>query len=163
MPKQTYTEYDFKALMLIINEYIAHGADIKKVDNNLFKIISNTAVLYWRQLDDEITIGCALYPAKQDLFVTITGKNPKYIGKQPFASDLYVDILKDSQVSVISDYHMSKDAFKLWKRLFKLQHTIRIYDIRNPSNQYQVYSQEGMDKYCSWFEHSKHWHYVLRK
>src|SRR5258708_2402160 len=95
MPEGLGSFETFDQLQYNIKDRIEHGSKVDVLSNdNLHVIKGQTVSLYWYENDaKEIVIGVELSKKPQGLVVQITGKNPKYRGNPPFASDLYNRIL----------------------------------------------------------------------
>ena len=133
--------------------------------NNLKKIDFSASAYYWIEINNELIIGCELIKEKQGYIVRLTGKNPEYRGKPPFASDLYNLILKDSpyNIRLLSDVTLSDEGNNIWKRLFNKGHKILIYDRSNPGQDFIVCND--LAEFESYFKHDdrnyQNYQYVL--
>ena len=138
---------------------------IKDLGNNLKKIDLQHSAYYWIEFNDIIIIGCELEKKPYGLVVLLTGKNPEYRGKPPFASDLYNLILKDSpyNIRLLSDVTLSDEGNNIWKRLFNKGHKILIYDRSNPGQDFIVCND--LAEFESYFKHDdrtyQNYQYVL--
>ena len=140
--------YDFIAKA--INERIAHGAAVIDLSNDLKKIDGNQTKFYWYQRGIDIVLAAELSVQRQALVVNVVGKNPAYIGRTPYAADLYDAILKDNDVSIrlMSDRQLSDDGYQIWKRLFALGHKISVYDRKEPGTSYTTFTDAAdMDQF----------------
>ena len=83
-------------------------------------------IYYWVEINSKIVLGVTLEKQKYAYIVRMVGKDPKYTGKQPYAIDLYLSILKDcgNNVCLSSDKTLSDDGFKIRKKLFNDGHKI---------------------------------------
>ncbi|VVC05174.1 Uncharacterised protein [uncultured archaeon] len=103
-----------------------------------------------KEKSGEITIGVELDKKPYALVVSYLGKNPKYRGKSPFASDLYGEISKDSQknVCIVSDKQLSEEGFRVWEKLFDDGFRIRVYDEDFPGRSFNVLkAKDDLKKY----------------
>jgi hypothetical protein len=101
------------------------------LENDLKKIEVGGMVLYWYEKDGVILLGCELHIRPQGLVVSITGKNPDLPkGSQPYASDLYVKIIQDTNMAIrlLSDEQLSDEGKGIWKRLYDAGLCISVYD-----------------------------------
>lgn len=150
MPNGINTPGVYEALVYNIKERIEYGAKIIQLPNNLNKIKGNTMVFYWYGDNDHIILATELRVAPEGLIVSLTGKDPKYKGGPPFASQLYDEIIKDTHkaLRLLSDTKLSDEGYAIWKKLFNLGHNIMIYDQSNPGQSYKICkSIEDMDQY----------------
>jgi hypothetical protein len=153
MPEGLGTFETFDMLEYNIKDFIKHGIKAEDLGNNLKKISAGSAIVYWYEKDGQIQLGTELHKEHQCLVVRMTGKNPKLKGKAPYASDLYSAILKDTDKSIrmMSDKTLSDEGYNIWKNLFKLGHTITLYDTSDNTkvghSMVTFYSIEEMDKY----------------
>jgi hypothetical protein len=153
MPSGLGSYSSFDGVERTIKEFKKSGLEIKNLGNNLNKIDADTVIIYWYEKDGEIQLGTELGIKNQCLMVNMTGKNPKFKGKPPYASDLYNAILKDTNenLRLTSDKTLSDEGYGIWKKLFKLGHTISLYntsdDAKIGSSLITLISIEDMDKY----------------
>jgi hypothetical protein len=148
-----------------IKDRIRSGSKVIDLGNNLKKIDGKQTKYYWYESNGRIDLGVELSVRPQGLVVNALGKNPKLKGHAPYASDLYDSILKDNNRSIklLSDTQISDDAYELWKRLFKLGHTITIYDSERPGQTMQTF--DSVDEMRKFFAYDntlyKRYQYVL--
>lgn len=155
----------YEQLVYVIKDRIKSGSKVINLQNNLNKIQGNQLLYYWYEIDNEIILGIELVIKSQGLVVDLVGKNSKYKGKPPFASDLYNIIIKDHHqpIRILSDKQLSDEGYAIWKKLFTLGHTISIYDRQNPGQTFQtLHSINDMNTY---FKHDdtnfERYQYVL--
>jgi hypothetical protein len=140
----------FDMLEYNIKDRIKYGSTIHKLQNNLNKIQNNKTVFYWFGDNNNIILGSELYIQPQGLVVSITGKNPRYKGKPPFASQLYDEILNDTDRSIklLSDTQLSDEGYNIWKRLYSMGHKISVYNRQQPGKTFTTLdSISDFDKY----------------
>lgn len=150
MPQGLGSFPTFDQIEYTIKDRIKSGSPIIDVNDVAKKIVGQQVMYYWIESKGQILLATELQIKPQGLVVSVTGKNPKYQGKQPYASDLYNLILKDSGKSIrlISDDSLSDEGYALWKRLFNQGHKISIYDRTEPGKSFQTLdSIEDMDRY----------------
>lgn len=127
------------------------GVTIISLPNNLKKIDMNQTAYYWYEKNGELIMGVELEKKPQGLVVILTGKNPKFKGQPPYASDLYSEVLKDSKthsIRLLSDVTLSDEGYNIWKNLFKNGNKITIYDAENPGRTYKTFdSIDDFDKF----------------
>jgi len=84
---------------------------------------------------------------------SVVGKDPKLKGKAPWASDLYSDILKDTDKSIrlLSDIKLTDEGYIIWKKLLDKGHKITIYVINNPGQ--SIKSFRSTDEMDEFFKH----------
>jgi hypothetical protein len=131
----------FDMLDYNIKDRIKNGSPVKDLGNGLKKIDGQQVKYYWYEKDGVILLGAELYIRPQGLVVSSLAKNPKVNGA-PYASDLYNDILNDSNRSLklLSDIDISNDAFKVWSKLLNMGHKISVYDNKNPGKTFTTIS-----------------------
>ena len=141
---ETWEQIDYS-----IKDRIKHGSKVIHVTNNLCKIEGKQTIYYWYGDAENIILGAEFYIKPQTLVVTVVGKNKKYQGNPPYASDLYAAVLKDYQsIRIMSDNSLSDEGFTLWKRLLSLGHSISVYDAAAPGKTFaSINNPEEMDKY----------------
>lgn len=134
MPSGLGSFATFDTIEYTIKDFIKHGIKPAEIGDGLNKIETSTIALYWFSRDGEILIGAELYKKPEALVVSVTGKNPKFKGKPPFASELYSAILKDAgkNVRVMSDSQLSDEGLSLWKKMISAGHTVSVYDRNEP-------------------------------
>jgi hypothetical protein len=150
MPEGLGSFSTFDQLDYSIKDRIKHGSQVVDVTKDTKKITGSQVIFYWIEINGEIALATELQIRPQGLIVSVTGKNPKYTGKAPYASDLYNLILKDSGKSIrlISDSTLSDEGYGIWKRLFKQGNKISVYDKEEPGKTFTTLkSIEDMDKY----------------
>jgi hypothetical protein len=103
--------------------------------NGLRKIDLPSTVYYWIEQDGEFAIGVELGRKPQALVVQLTGKNPLFDHKPPYASALYLSILEDAgkNIRLRSDDKLSEDGYAIWEQLYNRKHKVCLYDKNNPS------------------------------
>lgn len=151
MPEGLGSFPTFDQLEYTIKDRIKSGSPVIDVTHDTKKIVGKQVLFYWIESSNgEIILGSELQIKPQGLVVSVTGKNPKYQGKSPYASDLYNLILKDSGKSIrlISDVSLSDEGYEIWKRLFQQGHKISVYDSTNPGKSFTTLdSIQDMDQY----------------
>lgn len=151
MPQGLGSFPTFDQLEYTIKDRIKSGSPVIDVTHDTKKIVGKQVLFYWLESSNgEIILGSELQIKPQGLVVSVTGKNPKYQGKSPYASDLYNLILKDSGKSIrlISDVSLSDEGYGIWKRLFQQGHKISVYDSTNPGKSFTTLdSIQDMDQY----------------
>jgi hypothetical protein len=150
MPSGAGTFETFDTLEYSIKDFLKHG--IKPVDlgNGLKKIVSDDKYFYWFDKFDDIVLAVELYKKAEGLVVSLVGKNRKYKGKQPHASQLYSAILKDTDKSlrILSDTQLSDEGFSLWKKMLALGHKISVYDNKDPGKTFKSFEiEKEMEQY----------------
>lgn len=138
-------EYNIKDLLNngIVPEYLING--IKKID------LSQTMVYWYEDKNGIIILGVELDKRPQGLIVRLTGKNPRYIGKPPYASDLYQIILQDNKtksIRLLSDESLSDEGKQIWDRLFSMGLNVSVYDRESPGKSFKTFkTKKEMDRY----------------
>lgn len=143
MPSGLGSFETFDTLDYTIRDFLRHGISPIKLDGGLRKIETSTVVLYWFVRNEEIVIGTELYKKPEALVVSVTGKNPKFKGKAPFASDLYSAILKDSgkNIRLMSDSQLSDEGLDLWKKMVAGGHKVSVYDRNEPGKTFASFNE----------------------
>lgn len=151
MPQGLGSFPTFDQVEYAITDRIKFGSPVIDVSKNTKKIVGQQVMYYWVESSvGEIILGIELQIKPQGLVVTVTGKNPKYIGKPPYASDLYSLILKDSGKSIrlVSDDSLSDEGYGIWKRLLQQGHHISVYDRAAPGKSFTTLNSiQDMDRY----------------
>jgi len=141
----------FDGLQYTIEDMKKAGIDVIRVSDKLFKIEGNTILLYWYQDNNQtITLGVELKKRPEGIVVSLLGKNPKYKGKPPYASDLYSDVLKDTNnnIRILSDKQLSDEGYNLWKRMVQKGHKVSVYDSKDPGRTFKTFTtDEEMEQY----------------
>ena len=109
----------YSTLKFNIRDLLQNGHESIKVNDQLNKLKVRDLFYYWYGTDIDIKLAVELTQKPQGLVVSLIGKDPKLKGKAPWASDLYSDILKDSDESIrlISDKMLSDEGYNIWKKL----------------------------------------------
>jgi len=130
----------YEPLCSNIRSLMKHGFKPTTVKNNLKKIELENTVIYWIESHNKIILGCELYNMPQALVVKLTGKHPDFMHKPPYASDLYLDILRDTTkaIRLMSDEKISDEGLELWERLYKNGACVSVY-CKNEKNAGQTY------------------------
>lgn len=140
----------YNMLEYSIKEKIKLGFPVVDLGNSLNKIEGDIMVYYWYGDNTNIILGTEIEKKYQGYVVAITGKNPSYKNKPPYASDLYNGILKDTNYSIrlMSDSYLSDEGYGIWKRLFNLGHKVSVYDKQNPGQTFKTFdNSDEMDKF----------------
>jgi hypothetical protein len=102
------------------------GNGIKKID------LSQTMVYWYEDKNGTILLGVELDKTNhKGLLFILTGKNPRYRGKSPYASELYQFILRDNKtksIRLLSDELLSDEGKQIWDRLFSMGLNVSVYD-----------------------------------
>jgi len=120
----------YDGLCVAIMGMLSDGYEVISLSNNLNKIEVENFLYYWYGDSTNIILGSELHVKPQGLVVTITGKKPEYIGAPPFASDLYLEILSDTNkgIRLLSGEQLSDKGYELWERLYKAGVCVLVYD-----------------------------------
>lgn len=140
----------FDQLQYNILHRIKDGSQIIQLSDNLNKIVGPQILYYWYGTKTNIILAVELEVKHQGLMVNTIGKNPKYKGEPPFASDLYNAILNDyhRSIRILSDQQLSDEGYNIWKKLFSLGHRISVYNKDTPGITFKPFtSLEDMDQY----------------
>lgn len=134
MPWKVAGSNDFEFQIEALQEMINDGHQIISVTPSIFKIESGDQITFWYGNSDATSVALIVDTNVEGTIckVVLTSKNPSIAaGSKPFASDLYVTImrhLKMSNIAFSSDGMMSDDAIRLWSRLISLGHTISVFN-----------------------------------
>jgi len=128
-----------------------------KVSDNLFKIEGNQLIYYWYESNGNILLGVELSKKPRGLSVNYIGKPNK--NGPPYASDLYLDVLRDRKGIeyegnhiIMSDSKLSDEGFNIWKRLLKDGHKMVVYDKDSPGQSYtEIHTLDELEQY---FKHN---------
>lgn len=148
-----------------IRERLATGGKPINVAGDISKLVGPQVVYYWIEQDGEIALGVELQVKPQALVVALTGKNPKWMGKPPYASDLYNAILRDNDRSLrlYSDEFLSDEGYAIWQKLLDQGHRISVYDKQQPGASFKTI--DSADDLARYFKHGdpdfKRYQYVL--
>jgi hypothetical protein len=142
----------YEGLVYHIKDLLKSGIKYETLLNSLKKIELSQTLYYWYQdAQGTVILGVVLDKMPQGLVVRLTGKHPKFVGKAPYASDLYSIILKDNKTKslrLLSDESLSDEGKKLWNRMFDMGFSISVYDQLNPGKTFQTFtSRKEMDDY----------------
>lgn len=152
MPSGLGSITTFDAIEYNINDMLSNNVNPINITNNLKKIELSQTIYYWYEtVDGEIVLGVELEKKPQGLVVRLTGKNPKYKGKMPYASNLYSDILKDNKnlsLRLFSDITLSDEGKAIWDRLFDMGLNVSVYDIEYPGKTFKTFkTKQEMNTY----------------
>ena len=150
---------------IVISEW-KHYYPEKIVDltNNFYKLTTDSGICYWFEQDSKIILGCELEKQQYSWVVTMIGKDPKFRGTSPFASDLYLKILQDSKdnICIMSDKLLSDEGYAIWQKLFSAGCKVSVYDKNSPGQTYtRLQSMEDMNKYFGLERNYRNFQYVL--
>jgi hypothetical protein len=144
---ETYDMLEYNIKDLIDNRAVPSdlGNGIKKID------LSQTMVYWYEDKNGTILLGVELDKKPQGLIVILTGKNPKYRGKPPYASELYQFILRDNKtksIRLLSDELLSDEGKQIWDRLFSMGLNVSVYDSESLGKSFKTFkTKEEMDNY----------------
>lgn len=131
----------FDAIEYNIRDRLKNKSSKISLGNNLFKIDGEQTKYYWYEKDGRILLGVELSVRPQGLVVNLIGKNSKTKAQPPFSSDLYVEILRDNNQSILfSDTQMSDEGLKIWKRLVRQGYPVSVYDRNNPGKSFKTFT-----------------------
>lgn len=145
----SFETYD--ALVYNIKDLLDNGVVPKDLGNGVKKVELSQTMFYWYEDKNTIILGVELAKKQQGLVVQITGKNPKYKGKPPYASDLYQLILQDNKTKslrLMRDESLSDEGKQIWDRLFSMGLNVSVYDRDFPGKTFKTFkTKKEMDKY----------------
>jgi hypothetical protein len=145
----SFETYD--ALEYNIKDLLDNGISPKDLGNGVKKIELSQTLFYWYEDKNIIILGTELVKKQQGLIVRLTGKNPKYRGKPPYASDLYQLILQDNKtrsLRLMSDESLIDEGKQIWDRLFSMGLNVSVYDRDYPGKTFKTFkTKQEMDKY----------------
>lgn len=155
MPMGIPTRQYHPNLVQNIRERIAAGYTSELVKPGLYRIVGPSVVHYWYGTEDTVALGIEMTRKPQALVVNFTAKDPASMGKPPYASDLYLDVLDSSHtpVRMVSDQSLSDEGLGIWRRLLVGGHKILIYDNKMPGTGRQLVSDT--DELLSYFKHGE--------
>ena len=151
MPSGLGSFETFDQIKYNINDLKKNNIPITDITDTLKKVDLNQSVYYWYEKNNVILLAVELDKRQQGWVVRLTGKNPMFRGKAPYASDLYDAILKDNKhysIRLLSDTQLSDEGHAIWKKLFMQGHKISIYDRSDPGKSFQTFNSiEDFDRY----------------
>ncbi len=150
MPSGLGSFETYHALDYSIKDRIKQSSKVRSLGDGLYNITGQQVSYYWIGSPDRIDIGIELEMTPQALVVNLTGKNPSLRGKPPYASDLYLAILKDSDrsIRIMSDKQLSDEGYGIWKRLLRSGNTVSVYDNQDPGQTFKTFDTvEDLDRY----------------
>jgi hypothetical protein len=136
-----------------IEDFISYGSKVISISPTFKKIELTNHCYYCIEQNNEIVLAVQLDKSVYGYIIRMTGKNPKYKNQPPYASDLYIDILRDSKLNIIlSDKSLSEEGFKIWSKLFNSSFKITIYNIDHPGKTFKVFN--NYEDFKSFFDNS---------
>lgn len=166
MPEGTDPIMGYDNLVYAIQERLQMGQTPVKVTDHIYKLEGNTDMYYWWGSPNRVDLAVEIEKTPQSLVVGLLGKNPLLKGQSPYASDLYVAIVNDSELSLLlSDQKVSAEGLKVWKTLVELGYSITVYDSQTPGQSRKtIQDPDQLDQY---FGHKQpeftRYRYVLSK
>lgn len=151
-PKRVSPAEYYSQLVKDIAEFIEYGKEPIQVRDNLYKLIMlDNSLIYYIMEHGSISIGIELEKRPQGMIIRLVGKNPELKGP-PYASALYKLILEDipANLKLLSDQTMTDSGITIWKRLFKDDYRILVYDSDNPGSSHQLI--KGIDEFNLFFD-----------
>jgi hypothetical protein len=142
---------------------IAHDK-IKPLENNIYKLKLTNLIYFWVENDNhEIILGVSLERKPRGYAIIMSGKSKNYKSKPPFASDLYLLILKDLKNDVIiSDKTLSQTGFNTWHRLFKQGCKLLVYNTDEPGKSFsRINSEDELKNFYHKGKEFQKWRFVL--
>ena len=131
----------FDALEYNIRDRIKAGSPVISLSKDLFKIDGQQVKYYWYAYEGRILLGAELAVRPQGLLVNLVGKSSLKGHTWPYASDLYLAILKDNDKSLLfSDTQMSTDGLRIWKRLVSKGYPVSVYDRNEPGKSFRTFT-----------------------
>jgi hypothetical protein len=141
----------FDQIKYNISDLRKHSVPVQDLGANLYKVDLNQTAYYWYERQGEVILGVELDKRPQAWVVRLTGKNPKFQGRAPFASDLYLAVLRDVKshsIRLLSDTQLSDEGLGIWKRLFDQGISVSVYDRNNPGQSFRTFdSISDFDQY----------------
>lgn len=145
----TFETYDM--LEYNIKDLLKNNITPEDLGNGYKKIDLSQTMFYWYEDKNMIILGVELAKKPQGLVVQLTGKNPRYKGKPPFASDLYQLVIHDNKAKslrLLSDESLSDEGKQIWDRLFSMGLNVSVYDRENPGKSFKTFkTKKEMDKH----------------
>jgi hypothetical protein len=141
----------FDQIQYNISDLRKHTVPVQDLGAGLHKVDLNQTAYYWYERQGKIVLGVELDKRPQAWVVRLTGKNPKFQGQAPFASDLYLAVLRDIKsrsIRLLSDTQLSDEGLNIWKRLFDQGISVSVYDRNNPGQSFKTFdSLTDFDQY----------------
>lgn len=152
MPELLGSFETYDAFAYAIKDLRSSGIQPVQLDTDFFKIELNSVIYYWYEKDNRVLLGSELYIKPQGLIVSMTAKSPDIRGTPPYASDLYLRILKDTSrnLRLVSDSQLSEEGYRIWQNLFKKGAKISVYDKLNPGKSFSHFNNvDELEQYVS--------------
>lgn len=133
----------------VITEKINKVKDKKVKVKDFYKAADNNNLLYWYEDDDgNILLGAEFINEGKHYLVNDVGKIPGLEGQPPYASTLYIEVLKDNNLPIMSDVLLTHDGLQIWKKLVSLGMNVAVYDNYYPKKVYdKVTSLSELENY----------------
>ncbi len=157
-PTWEILKYDIIELKKIKTKYV------KEINKNVFRLKLPTLIYFWIENNDhEIILAVSLERKPRGYAVMMTGKSNNYKNKSPYASDLYLAILKNLKSNLIfSDKTLSQSGFNVWKRLFNNGCKVLLYNTAEPGKSFvKINSENEMKKFYQQGKEFQNYRYVL--
>ena len=134
--------------------------------DSLKKINLTNSVYYWFERNGKIQLAGDFEKAPQCLKVRGVGKD-KNISGPPYASELYVAVLRDQNSSLNSillksDDLMTNKGLDIWKQLISNGHSVSVYNKSNPGQSHtRLSSIVDLEMFHSGSVDYKQYNYIL--
>lgn len=166
MPEGTPPLDSYPNLIYAIQERMQLGQTPIEIKPGLYKLSGQQVNYYWFGSPTQIDLAAEIERTPQSLVLTLLGKNPQLKGNAPYASDLYVGIVEDSDLSLlVSDEKLSEEGLRLWKRLVQQGYAVTVFDKQQPGATRETFtSPEQMDQFFKKGDSQmRRYRYVLSK
>lgn len=123
----------YTTLMYAIQKRMRLGQAPVEIKPGLYKLSGKYVSYYWMGSPTQIDLAAEVERSPQSLILALLGKNPQLKKGAPYASDLYVGIVEDSDLSLlVSDEKLSDEGLKVWKRLVQQGYGVTVFDKNKP-------------------------------
>lgn len=166
MPEGIPDTETYSALLSNIRERLQLGQEPQEVKPGAYKLTGSSILYYWFGTPSSVQVGVELIKTPQSLVVGLLGKQPALKGKPPYATDLYVAVVEDNELSLLlSDKLLSKEGLGVWKQLVKQGYAISAYDTQHPGeSRTTLKTPEELEKfYLVRDPAGRRWRYALSK
>lgn len=149
MPEGTPHLDSYPNLLYAIQERMQLGQMPQEIKPGLYKLPGQQVNYYWYGSPTQIDLAAEVDRTPQSLVLTLLGKNPQLKTGAPYASDLYVSIVEDSDLSLlVSDEKLSDEGLKVWKRLVQQGYGVTVFDKHQPGATRETFtSPDQLDQF----------------
>jgi hypothetical protein len=120
-----------------------------EINPMLYKLPGKQVSYYWFGSPTQIDLAAEVERTPQSMVLTLLGKNPQLKKGAPYASELHVGIVDDSDLSLlVSDEKLSEEGLGLWKRLVQQGYAVTVFDKQHPGATRETFtSPDQLDQF----------------